>query len=351
MFHRADVIKTLYNGLPPSDKARVIQGKNVASITSSDTSASVTCSDGTTYTGSMIIAADGVHSRTRRLMRDLALAASPTADWDAEAPYKAEYKRMWTSFPRPGDAGHITDTQGQHRSLMYLSDRELGWVFLYERLPEATTERPRYTREDMLAYAEKFADVPVTETLRVRDVFDVRTAGMTNLDEGVVRKLSWGRVVLVGDACHKVTPNSGRGYVTGVQDVVALANRLRAALRASPDGTLDTPTLAGVFEDYRRTRVAGMAMDISFSRHATRLQTWASKTYYYISRYVMCWAFVQRLIHRFANGPQMTDGLVLDYVPMEEPFSGSMPWKHPMPRVLQKGESERWAASVSVIGT
>ena len=339
VFHRADVIEALYNGLPPSAKARILQGKNVVSITPSGTSASVTCSDGTTYTGSIIIGADGVHSRTRRLMRNLALSASPTADWDAEAPYNAEYKCMWCSFPRPGPPGHITDTQGQHRSLMYLSGKELSWVFLYERLPEATTDRPRYTKEDMMTYAEQFADMPVNETLKVRDVFDIRTAGMTNLDEGVVKNLSWGRVVLVGDACHKVTPNAGRGYVTGVQDRVALVNGLRASLQSSPDGALDNPTLAKVFEDYRRTRIAGMAADISFSRHATRLQAWANTAYYCVARYVMCWEFAHRLIHRFVNGPQMADGLVLDYAPMDEPFTGSMPWKHPMLSLPTKGGS------------
>lgn len=302
VFHRADLIKALYHGLPPSAQANILQRRNVASITSDDTSASVTCSDGTTYTDSMILGADGVYSLTRRLMRKHALAACPTADWDAEAPYKAEYKCMWCSFPRQGPAGHITDTQGKDRSLMYLSGVELSWFFLYERLPEATNARTRYTRDDMVAYAGKFMDVPVDETLRVRDVFDIETAGMTNLDEGVVKNLSWGRIALVGDACHKVTPNAGRGYVTGVQDVVALANRLRASLQSSPDGTLDNAAISGLFEDYRRTRMEDMQVDISFSRHATRLQAWGSTAYYYVARHVMCWAFVQRFIHRFVNG-------------------------------------------------
>lgn len=49
----------------------------------------------------MVLGADGVHSRTRRLMRQAILAADPAADVDDEQPFPVEYKTMWCSFPRP----------------------------------------------------------------------------------------------------------------------------------------------------------------------------------------------------------------------------------------------------------
>lgn len=55
-------------------------------------------------------------------------------------------------------------------------------------------------------FQDTFADWPLNEQLTVKDILqdpDV-IEGMTNLEEGVVGKVSWnGRIVLVGDAWHK----------------------------------------------------------------------------------------------------------------------------------------------------
>lgn len=68
----------------------------------------VTCADGSTYEGSIVIGADGVHSKTRGAIRAQALKANPDADVDDEVPFPVEYKTMWCTFPRrwefpPGD--------------------------------------------------------------------------------------------------------------------------------------------------------------------------------------------------------------------------------------------------------
>jgi 2-polyprenyl-6-methoxyphenol hydroxylase-like FAD-dependent oxidoreductase len=47
---------------------------------STDTGVTVTCSDGSSFDSTTVIGADGVHSNTRRLMRDLALKEDPLRD-------------------------------------------------------------------------------------------------------------------------------------------------------------------------------------------------------------------------------------------------------------------------------
>jgi flavin-dependent dehydrogenase len=44
-------------------------------------------------------------------------------------------------------------------------------------------------------------------------------AGLTNLEEEIISRWSWGRIVLVGDAAHKVNPNLGWGFDTSMQDI------------------------------------------------------------------------------------------------------------------------------------
>ncbi|KAK4041635.1 hypothetical protein C8A01DRAFT_34360 [Parachaetomium inaequale] len=332
-FHRAELVEAFHHGLPADAKAKVLTGKKIVDMASDDAGVRVTCADGTAYSGSLILGADGVHSQTRRFMRRLALAADPTADWEPEEPFPAEYRCMWCSFPRPGEAGLGTDTQHKDRSTMYLSGKDRAWIFLYEKLPEKTAQRARYTGKDIEEYAAKFADFPIDDKLYVRDVFDKSTAGMANLEEGVAKHWSWGRMVLVGDACHKVTPNAGRGYNNGAQDVVALANRLQGALRSSADGTLDNATLAGLFDDYQRTRTEAMQSDASISAHVTRLHAWSNTLYYIFARHIAPWGFVQRYIQNQLSAPQIAKSLILDYVPAEEPLKGSVPWEHPMPSV------------------
>jgi 2-polyprenyl-6-methoxyphenol hydroxylase-like FAD-dependent oxidoreductase len=266
-------------------------------------------------------------------MRRLALTANPTADWEPEEPFPAEYRCMWCSFPRPGEPGLLTDTQHKDRSTMYISGKDRAWIFLYEKLPEKTTQRARYTDKDIEEFAAKFADYPIDEKLYVRDVFNKSTAGMANLEEGVSKHWSWGRMVLMGDACHKFTPNAGRGYNNGVQDVIALANRLQGALKSSKDGILDNATLAELFADYQRTRTETLKSDASISAHVTRLHAWSNTIYYIFARYIVPWGFVQKFIMNQLSAPQIANSLILDYVPAEEPFKGLIPWKNAMPSV------------------
>ncbi|KAI6778566.1 parallel beta-helix repeat protein [Emericellopsis cladophorae] len=53
----------------------------------------------------------------------------------------------------------------------------------------------------MQTYFDNFKAFPVTDNLKVQDVWDKRfTAGMANFEEGIASHWSWGRIVLAGDA-------------------------------------------------------------------------------------------------------------------------------------------------------
>ncbi|PYH98053.1 FAD/NAD(P)-binding domain-containing protein [Aspergillus ellipticus CBS 707.79] len=332
-FHRAQLIQTMYDGLPPTaaKEKKYHLSKKVTEIESNSTGVTVTCADGTTYSGSMILGADGVHSKTRRLMRELALATNPDREWDPEVPFAAQYRCMWCSFPRVTETGLGTETQNKDKSVMYLAGVERGWIFLYERLPAPTKERTNYTTEDVEAMAARFADYPITESKTVKDVFAERfTAGMANLEEGILQNWSYGRVVLVGDACHKYTPNAGLGLNNGIQDVVVLCNGLNKALKNAGEKPLEASVLGQIFDEYQKQREGPLRTDARQSASVTRMHAWANGLYYLAARYIMSMEWVESLALNTLVKNGMKKMWALDYVSVDEPFVGAVAWDHPL---------------------
>ncbi|KAL2836448.1 FAD/NAD(P)-binding domain-containing protein [Aspergillus pseudoustus] len=328
-FHRAELIQVLYDGLPPAAKERYFTGKDVVNITSNDDGVEVACADGSVYSGAAVLGVDGVHSRTRRLMRKDALGANLKSGWDPERPFTATYKCLWCSFARPSDTGESYETQSKDQSVMYLTGRERAWIFLYEKLPQPTSERTSYTKDDVDAFAAKFAEFPVTEDLKVKDVYAKRTSvGMANLEEGIAGHWSCGRIVLAGDACHKFTPNAGLGLNAGIQDVVVLCNLLHKAMKTSP--AMDTAAFGQLFKEYRKLRVKDLKAQLRQSAYMTRMQAWANGAYFVLARYVTNPAVVQQVFIRTLVANAIKQGLVLEYVPASEPFQGKVKWVHPL---------------------
>ncbi|KAH7014741.1 flavoprotein monooxygenase [Ilyonectria destructans] len=333
-FHRAELIEIMYNGLPDAAKEKVFTNKKLVDIKTSRTGVKVTCADGSIYEGSVVIGADGVHSKTRLLMRDLALKENPSRPWDPENPFIAAYQVLFGSFPTPSEPGQGYDIQTRDKSIMYLSGPDRSWFFLYKKLPKPTKDRNYYTDQDIEALSKEFAEFPLIPTVKVKDVWPhMSGAGLTDLHEGIVKHWSLGRIVLVGDACHKLTTHLGLGYNNGVQDVVVLCNMLRNAVCTAPDGNPDASALTRVFEKYemvRKSPASSLVADLANSGMETRMHAWANMGYYLLSRFLIIPKFVEDMVVKSIISPELRKGQVLDYVPKEEPMTGKLSWLHPM---------------------
>ena len=79
MYHRTDLLRILYEGLPEYDK-KVRTGCNVDSIQQDSESAMVVLEDGTKETGDIVIGADGVHSRVREFIWEHARKSQKNGD-------------------------------------------------------------------------------------------------------------------------------------------------------------------------------------------------------------------------------------------------------------------------------
>ncbi|PKK42758.1 hypothetical protein CI102_13005 [Trichoderma harzianum] len=309
--------------------------KKVSDIQSGEKKAKVVCEDGSIYEGDLVLGADGVHSQTRKIMRKLALESDPNVNWDPEAPFTATYRCMWASFKRPTAVGDAAETQHKDSSIMYLVGKERGWIFLYEKLPQPTKERTSYTSEDVEAMGNRFAEYPIWDNLKVKDVFpDRMTGGMSDLQEGICNNWGWGRIVLAGDAIHKVCPNAGLGYQTGVQDVVSLVNILRQLVVPSePSMGLSVSALEAVYKSYQSQRWDPLSHDALISGHVTRIHAWANVWYYLLGRIVLVPHFMDYLMNDWLQAPATSKALAFNFLDAEEPFEGQVPWVHPLKNI------------------
>lgn len=329
LFYRADLIRILYEGLPDKARNKILTGKEVTEIASDPDGVVVSCADGSSYAGSMVLGADGVRSKTRSLMHGLAIQAGASGTWNEPYPYTASYRIMWFCFPPPSEPGEAFETQHKDHAVVYFTSRDRGFVLLTEKLPCTTKEHAVYQAEDVAAFAERFAEFPVSENLQVKHVFAThQAAGMCNIEEGIAKHWSWGRIVLVGDACHKMTPNSGLGFNNGIQDVVALCNRLRRTLHTSLDHKADSAVLEDVFRRYQKERCKALRPHAFVSSNLVRANTWTSAPYYILARYIMASKHLEYWLLKYIVSRFIRNGLVLDYVKVDEPFHASTRWKH-----------------------
>ena len=122
---------------------------------------------------------------------------------------------------------------------------------------DAAGERPE------VADAQAVIDRHVPGAPRIREADN---AACFSLHHRVAARFRTGRVLLAGDAAHVMTPVSGQGMNTGVQDAFNLAWKLRLALNEAPPELLDS------YEAERRP-VAIAAMEASGAVHEANVLT------------------------------------------------------------------------------
>ncbi|KAG0033415.1 hypothetical protein BGZ81_008501 [Podila clonocystis] len=101
------------------------------------------------------------------------------------------------------------------------------------------------------------------------------------------------RTVLIGDACHKMLPNSGRGGVNAILDAVVLANAIYEM------GDHSAANVQAAFQQYYDERFPLAEADFYASRQAARLfagQTWKDRSIRFVI-FNMLPGFAQRQIY------------------------------------------------------
>ncbi|KAH6638662.1 hypothetical protein BKA67DRAFT_596432 [Truncatella angustata] len=337
---RHELTKILFESLPRESQERMRPNKQVQNISTSKDGVTVSCTDGTSFEGSIVIGADGCHSPVREQMRLMALNTEPTsgAALNAENPYLTTYRCFWVRFPtKTGlQPGQVNETHGNGLGIQVFAGDDTAVMGLYERLEKPTKLRARYTEIDEEAFVGRWGHLPIAKGVTVRDAYNARIhTGLVDLEEGVVEHWSWGRIVLVGDAKHKFTPSTGSGFNNGVADVAVLMNQLHRIVGSNdnrPQSQSTSPSMNDIttaFKIYQDTRYDSVKAGCEQSSGATAMATWQSTGLWFFDKYIFPSAFLQRFL---ANRGSKTIAKtpVLDFVSGAEPMNGVVPWVQPI---------------------
>jgi 2-polyprenyl-6-methoxyphenol hydroxylase-like FAD-dependent oxidoreductase len=202
--------------------------------------------DGSMATADVLIGADGINSIVRRLIDPQAPGPEhvPLLNFAGRADMAAPAARgaMHFVFGERGFFGYWADHEGRTAWFANLPDSEPMTIADARAVPQETWSR---------RLAEAFGDdVPAGDLLRTTPADGLAPLGSLEIMPKVPR---WhrGRMVLVGDAVHALSPSSGQGASLAAESAVELARCMSEA----PD-----PARAfALYEARRRPRVEKVA--------------------------------------------------------------------------------------------
>ncbi|MFI6483371.1 FAD-dependent monooxygenase [Nonomuraea sp. NPDC050663] len=181
-------------------------------VTLDDTGSEVVAhfDDGTTATGDILIAADGVHSRTRQLI----------------APAQPRYSGLYSfggivpDGGLPGEPGEYHMVFGKKAFFGYTvaSGGDTWW---FANLPSKIVERQDW--KPLLIEAFR-GDANDSSGLIARSRIDT---AVPIYDLAPLPTWHRGRVVLTGDAAHATSPSAGQGASLAIEDALVLADCLK----------------------------------------------------------------------------------------------------------------------------
>ncbi|KAL4755992.1 FAD-dependent oxidoreductase [Aspergillus foveolatus] len=273
---RQKLLEILYTKL--SDRSRIQLRSRVVSVLASDDGVTVTTDDAQTYTGQLVVGADGVHSRVRSEMWKAAQKLGQGIMIKEQQGIATEYCCVFgiSSSVKGLNVGEQVNAFHDRLTIVTIHGKNgrVYW-FLIQKLDQRYRypDNPRFGPESAAVVAERVRHRRLYKNITFGQVWDKReVATMTPLEEGLLQTWHHGRMVLVGDSAHKMTPNIGQGANMAIEDAARLASLLNHLVN-SRTGQQPTATDVGaMLQDYRNSRYSRVQSIYNSSRFLVRFQ-------------------------------------------------------------------------------
>lgn len=204
--------------------------KSINNISETEDQVFAQFEDGSSVEGSILIGADGIHSRTRQIVFPLlqpplytglvtigGFASHPSL----EAATATEQSRTHMIFGQNGFFGYGYYDRADPSAVMWWSHLQYPQEPTVEDLRSVTSQE---LQERLLKRHLGWAE-PVG--LILRNVSRILWGPVHDLSP--LPQWSHERVVLVGDAAHAISPHAGQGVSMALEDALCLAKHLQAA--------------------------------------------------------------------------------------------------------------------------
>lgn len=179
-------------------------------------SVTATYTDGTSDTADILVGADGVRSKVRRYVLDAELQPR----YIGQSAYRV-------NIPRTPEIDRIILQEGPHGMAGFVPiGPDLAYLFYNAQMERSDRPKDEDLADALKAHLAPFGGL----TGRVRDEFiNDPSAVVLRPEETLIADGPWhrGRVVLLGDAVHAITPHMGQGAAQAIEDGVVLADSLR----------------------------------------------------------------------------------------------------------------------------
>ncbi|KAF9906930.1 hypothetical protein EC991_011493 [Linnemannia zychae] len=260
----------------------------------------VRCSDGSLYAADVLVGADGASSAVRQtLFRQIKeQAASGGSNGHKPLPKKDQEEQQYRQVALVGVTNPLNlkrypdlkETFSQFKVILSRDSPYMSWFMpilgnRYCWLVTKTLEKPVLINSDNSRESEWGPDATDEMSKAVRhlkgpdedgqgtvgdliDVTDRQLISKVMLEERVFKTWYGGRTVLLGDACHKSVPFTGKGASESMLDAVALASLLHDNM---PQATFTASTAPSI----RSTTAASPPSSILSASNKNPISAWS----------------------------------------------------------------------------
>ncbi|KAK0726552.1 hypothetical protein B0T21DRAFT_413877 [Apiosordaria backusii] len=271
------------------DKSRILTGRNIVDVKHDrDEGVRVVCDNGEEFEGDVLVGCDGVNSKVREKMWELAEGEMPGVVREERKSLFADHNTLFgIAYGVEGlTSGHLDTAYNVGRvGMTIVADEGKVYWFAGERLSRRyyLGEIPRFDEEEVQSFIARNGDLilrPEPNRLTLADLWKKTVVRrLVSIEQGKFKLWHYGRITCAGDSIHKSTPNLGVGGNIGIESAATLANGIKkladkcaraGQLRPSPD---DIQKLLADYQQEREDRAAAVVDASGFLTQAHCMQT------------------------------------------------------------------------------